>query len=133
MKCLEPSRCRPLIASACLDLAASACPPCPADERPPQPCGQVTTSGGQGTTRTRHGLGPTPGLVSIAYQMYSVPDRLDCFYKGILVATTGGLVSGAGTLIWAYNPGHGEPHWCLVIVSAPQSGTAWTYTITCPA
>jgi len=63
--------------------------------------------------------------------MYSVPDRLDCYYKGILVATTGGLVSGTAELTWAYDPQPGDPQWCLVIVSAPQSGTAWSYTIYC--
>ena len=64
--------------------------------------------------------------------MYGIPDRLDCFYKGVLVATTAGLVSGTGTLTWAYSPAPGNPQWCLVIVSAPQGGTAWTYTINCP-
>jgi hypothetical protein len=92
----------------------------------------VTASGGQGVTRTRHALGHDPGLVRITFDMYSIPDRLDCFYKGVLVATTGGLVSGTGEVSWIYTPGPGDPQWCLVIVSAPQSGTAWQYTIYCP-
>jgi hypothetical protein len=93
----------------------------------------VTASGGQGVTRTRHALGPTPGLVRITYDMYSIPDRLDCFYKGVLVASTGGLVSGSGTLQWTYAPALGDPAWCLVVMSAPNSGTAWVYTMHCPA
>lgn len=97
MKCLVPTPRTVLVPTACPDLAASACAPCPADERQPKPCGQVTASGGQGVTRTRHALGPAPGLVRITYDMYSIPDRLDCFYKGVLVASTGGLVSGSGT------------------------------------
>ena len=68
----------------------------------------------------------------ITYDMYSIPDRLDCFYKGVLVATTGGLVSGSATLQWAYNPQPGDPSWCLVVMSAPNSGTAWIYTLSCP-
>ena len=133
MKCLAPTKPPLLVPSVCPDLAASACASCPADERPPKPCGQVTASGGQGTTRTRHALGPTPGLVRITYDMYSIPDRLDCFYKGVLVASTGALVSGSGTLQWTYAPALGDPAWCLVVMSAPNSGTAWVYTINCPA
>lgn len=133
MKCLAPTEPSDVLLSAAPALAATACDPCPLDPRPPKPCGQVTASGGQGTTRTRHGLGRTPGLVRITYEMYSIPDRLDCFYRGVLVATTGGLVSGSGELSWAYDPQSTDPAWCLVRVSAPQSGTAWLYTIHCPA
>ncbi len=132
MKCLAPTSRPAFVPTACPDLAASACAPCPADERPPKPCGVVTASGGQGVTRTRHALGLTPGLVSITYNMYGIADRLDCFYKGILVASTGGLVSGTGTLQWSYAPVPGDPAWCLVVVSAPNSSTAWAYTMQCP-
>jgi hypothetical protein len=66
---------------------------------------------------------PTPGLVRITYDMYGIPDRLDCFYKGVLVASTDGLVSGTGTLQWAYAPAPGDPTWRMVRVSAPNSGT----------
>jgi hypothetical protein len=69
----------------------------------------VTASGGQGTTRTRHALGLTPGQARIIYVMYGIPDRLDCFYKGVLVASTGGLVSGTGTLQWTCAPASGDP------------------------
>lgn len=40
----------------------------------------------------------------------------------VLVATTGGLVAGAGTLTWSYESQPEEP-WCLVVVSAPTIGT----------
>jgi len=85
VKCLAATTCPTLKSSACPGLTVTECSDCPLDERPPQPCGQVTASGGQGTTKTRHGLGPTAGLVRITYDMYSIPDRLDCFYKGVLV------------------------------------------------
>jgi hypothetical protein len=49
--------------------------------------------------------------------MYGIPDRLDYFYKGVLVASTGGLVSGTGTLQWAYAPAPGDPSWCLVVMA----------------
>ena len=133
MKCLAATTCPDLKPSVCPGLTVTECRDCPLDERPPQPCGQVTASGGQGTTKTRHGLGPTAGLVRITYDMYSIPDRLDCFYKGVLVATTGGMVSGSATLQWAYSPQPGDPSWCLVVMSAPNSGTAWVCTLGCPS
>ena len=131
--CLSATRCLDLVRSGCPALAPSRCDlTCPVDERPPAPCGVVVTSGGQGVTRTRHALGALPGQVTITYQMAIIPDRLDCWYRGVLVATTGGLVSGNGVLTWGYAPEPGGPDWCLVIVSAPAAGTGWSYSITCP-
>lgn len=52
---------------------------------------------------------------------------------GALVASTGALASGSATLQWAYNPQPGDPTWCLVVMSAPNSGTAWVYTLNCPS
>jgi hypothetical protein len=49
----------------------------------------VTASGGQGIMRTRHALGLSPGQVRITYDMYSIPDRLDCFYNGDLRPSAG--------------------------------------------
>jgi hypothetical protein len=92
----------------------------------------VTASGGEGTTRTRHALGPDPGIVRITYEMFGIPDRLECFYRGVLVATTGGLVSGSGDLHWVYDPMEGDPTWCVIVVSAPEEGTAWNYVLACP-
>jgi hypothetical protein len=51
----------------------------------------------------------------------SHPDRLDCFYKSVLVASTGGLVSGTGTLQWTYDPAPGDALWCLIVMSTPNS------------
>ncbi len=131
MRCLAPTVCRDLAQAECPDIDATECAPCVLDARPPQPCGATTASGGPGVTRTRHGLGPNAGIVQIDYEMFSIPDRLDCYYQGVLVATTGGPVSNAGTLTWSYAPGPGDPQWCLVIMTGPQ-GTAWTYSLHCP-
>jgi len=132
MRCLAPTTCVGLSATTCSDLKATVCNPCPADERPPKPCDQATASGGEGTTRTRHDLGPVAGAVTITYDMFTIPDRLDCYYRCVLVATTGDLVSGAGSLQWTYDPQTDDPLWCLVVMSAPTSGTAWVYTLGCP-
>jgi hypothetical protein len=133
VKCISPTVCKAVLPSRPPALAQMECAACPLDERPPKPCGQVTASGGQGVTRTRHALGMTPGLVRITYDRYSIPDRLDCYYQGALVATTGGLVSGSGELSWTYEAQLVASTWCLIVVSAPQSGTGWTYLMNCPA
>lgn len=132
MRCLTPTRCPGRLVTIIPGLQVTTCAPCVADARPPRPCGQVTASGGQGVTRTRHALGTRPGLVRITYDMYSISDRLDCYYQGVPVASTGGLVSGSGVLQWTYAPTPDDPSWCQVVVSAPNSGTAWVYTIYCP-
>ncbi len=132
MRCLDVTSCADPRATICPQMTATTGSDCVLDARPLQPCGQSTASGGQGTTKTRHALGRYAGTVSITYDMFSVPDRLDCFYRGVLVATTGGLVSGPGTLTWDYAPGSTDPPWCLVVMSAPNAGTAWTYTLACP-
>lgn len=132
MRCLAPTRCPTIAPSRIPSLEATECGACPLDDRPPRPCGEVTASGGEGVTRTRHALGIQGGLVQISYDMFTIPDRLDCYYNGALVATTGGLVSGAGTVQWSYAPLPGDPTWCLVVVGAPMSGTAWTYMLSCP-
>lgn len=131
MRCLARTVCPDLAPTECPDIDATECAPCVLDARPPKPCGTTTASGGPGVTRTRHGLGPSPGLVRIDYEMYSIPDRLDCYYQGVLVATTGGPVSNSGTLTWAFDPGPADPQWCLVVVTGPL-GTAWQYTLYCP-
>jgi len=107
VKCLAPTVCKAVIPSLPPALALTECAAC-------------------------HALGPTPGQVRITYDMYGIPDRLDCFYRGVLVASTGGLVSGTGTLQWAYAPAPGDPAVCLIVMSAPNSGTAWIYTMHCP-
>lgn len=93
-------------------------------------CSGTSTSGGQGTSFTEVVfLGYTAGTVNVSYDMYSIPDKLDVLFNGNLVATTGGLVSGASTLSFYY-PGNGNS--CIVRMYAPESGTAWDYTVSCP-
>lgn len=98
-----------------------------------QPCGVSTPSGGQGVTETRHNLGETAGVVSLQYNMFSVPDMAEIFYNGNLVATTGGLVSGTGTLTFAYpGPGNGNDSFCMVRITGNNNSTGWNYTMGCP-
>ena len=103
----------------------------------PQPSNQSARvieqeSGGQGTIQREFGLGSTPGIFRVKYEMYTVPDRLDVIYRGTTVASTGGLVSGSNTLSFNYVPVAND-YTVTILVTAPHSGTAWDYAAYCPS
>lgn len=95
-------------------------------------CDTEVNSGGQGLTRTPHLLGSQSGKVVVQYDMYDVPDQLTVYYDGKVVATTSDLVSGYGTVEFAYKAEQGKPQECIVEMKAPEDGTAWTYRVNCP-
>jgi hypothetical protein len=98
----------------------------------PSKCNVLTNAGETGTTFTTHTLGFLPGLVTATYDMYSIPDQMEIYYNGSLVASTNGLVSDAGTLTFQYNPIVGGPNFCTIKLYAPNDGTAWEYLVGCP-
>jgi hypothetical protein len=131
--CLRRTRAPRLRPSPVPGLRPLLIPLCPLDGRPMDPCGAATEAGGAGVTRTRHQMGRTSGTVTLTYQMQTIPDQLDVYdASGNLLATTGGPVSGAGVLTFAWSAPTGiELPWVLVVVTGP-SGTVWSYTIGCP-
>lgn len=102
------------------------------DPTPVAQCNDATSSGGQGVTITPYEIGTAgPATFTVSYQMYSIPDKLEVFYEGALVATTGDVVSGSATLNVALPAGTATT--VDVVVTGPYSGTAWDYTLHCPA
>ena len=101
------------------------------DDRPPAPCGVQTLSGGDGVTRTRHGMGTQYGVVTLSYNANTVPDMFDIHVDGLLIATTGDFVQGEGTLTFYYSGGT-----VIVTVTGGQTEggppTTWDYVISCP-
>ncbi|MFW5988493.1 MAG: hypothetical protein ACOCQA_03560, partial [bacterium] len=98
-----------------------------------KPCNATEyNKGRKGLYKEKHFMGTKPGVVKINYQMYKIPDQIDVFYKGELVATTERPVSGKGLLEWNYNPSPGDPQYCIVRIKAPLDNTAWEYFIGCP-
>lgn len=95
-------------------------------------CNVQSGSGGQGTSFITQNLGTNPGSVSVNYQMYSIPDQMEIYYNGALVASTNSLVSGSGTLTFNYTPAPGGPYHCIIRIYAPNSGTAWDFIAFCP-
>jgi FecR protein len=109
-------------------------PPGPPAPPEAQPCNAATNSGGAGVTTTVHNLGRTSGTFAFSYQAFDVPDRFEVFYKGNRLLDTG-LVPrqgspGAATVNLTYG---GASTTVTVIVTGSQPGTAWTYTVACPA
>jgi hypothetical protein len=97
------------------------------------PCNSgPTKSGGQGVTENQHSLGSVSGKVIINYDMINQPDQIDIIYNGKIVASSGKLVSGASAVVWNYYVKPGDPTFCTVRISAPEEGTAWSYTVGCP-
>jgi flagellin len=94
---------------------------------PPQPAGfgASTAAGGAGVTTNTHAAPPTAGTISVLFDMYGVPDQGELLYDGVVVATTGGPVSGQVALSFAYPATPVQDF--QVRVTGP-AGTAWTYT-----
>jgi hypothetical protein len=106
------------------------------------PCNVQQKSGGAGITRNHHELGSSPGLVRLAYDMQNIPDKLEIYYAGSLVASTrdvlfneDGYVGGntnagcCGELVFQYTPS--GTTYCEVVVSGFDS-TQWGYSLGCP-
>jgi autotransporter-associated beta strand protein len=93
----------------------------------------ATASGGSQENDNISDTGSTSGVVTVNYQMYSIPDQLEIYYGvfgqgGKLIASTGGLVSGTGTLSAVYGPGNTSIIEIIVDRGGGLPGTAWTYT-----
>lgn len=87
-------------------------------------------SGNQGVFEFNLSFGTGTGTVGINYESFSIPDQFEIFYDGELVATTGGLVSGNGTL--TFEKTERLPTSATVRVTATQGGTAWNMSGICP-
>jgi len=97
------------------------------------PCNTLANeSGGQGYHENTHWLGDSPGKVRIFYDMYMQKDRMDVYYDNQLVASTEVVVTGEGHLEFYYSAQPSKPKYCRIIMTAPESGTAWEYLLSCP-
>jgi hypothetical protein len=107
----------------------------------------TSISGAYGITVRAFDLGDKAGTVGFAYDMYSIPDRLDIRYNGQWVASTGvkfdnktvipncgngsnGFVSGSGKLSMNYDPKISR--FVEVYISGCNTGTQWDVEPICP-
>lgn len=91
-------------------------------------CNVSSSSGGAGAFSYSYNVGRTSGSFPFDYNMYSVPDQARIVdINGRELFNTGGLVSGSRST--AVNL-QGESN-VVVLINAPNSGTAWDFTIGC--
>jgi hypothetical protein len=107
----------------------------------------TSISGTVGITVRAFDLGDKQGRAGFAYEMYSIPDRLDIRYAGKWVASTGklfddkivipdcgnkseGFVSGKGGLTFDYDPKLSR--FVEVYISGCNTGTEWNVKPACP-
>lgn len=90
-------------------------------------CQTTQNSGGQGTFSYVHNVGSGSGTVDFTYDAYSIPDAFTVRTASGEKFSTGGLVSYGTTVQLSLSD---EPL-VFVSVTAPNSGTAWEYAISC--
>jgi hypothetical protein len=114
-------------------------------ESPPniKPCESKIKSGDQGVDKGYVQLGQYSGRVTINYDMLDQPDKLEVFYENKRVVSTfevrnnvNGFVGndnragGVGVLSFDYI--YNVDDFVKIVVTAPNSGTKWAYSISCP-
>ena len=101
-----------------------------AKERNLEFCDRALASGGQEGNNHSMILTATEGELQIAYEMFTVPDRLQVIYEGQSLIDTG-FVSGSKEISV---PFRGDSAVVDVILTGNQdiATTRWNYTITCP-
>ncbi|MED3627872.1 hypothetical protein P4478_12475 [Bacillus subtilis] len=79
-------------------------------------------------------LGNAATRITINYDMYSIPDKLDVYYKDKLIATTEERVTGGGTLEFDYNPELDDTTVTIIVNDNENisSGTNWSFSVSCP-
>lgn len=95
---------------------------------PPQPSGFGITkmSGGLGPDIETYAAGPTPGTISVLFDAQGAADMAEILYDGVVVATTGGFVSGIHVLTFNYPAGAVQDF--QVRITGSTTGTVWSYT-----
>jgi uncharacterized repeat protein (TIGR01451 family) len=95
----------------------------------------ISDSGGEGGTTKILQLDPLPAgqqdkgsiTVKYSYEHFSIPDQFTIRYEGKNVFDTGGLVSGSRSGSVTFERGNSDI--VEIIVTAPQSGTAWEFSV----
>jgi hypothetical protein len=96
-------------------------------------CSNAKSNGLNEITINHHDLGKNSGQVEIYYYMYSLPDMLEVYYDGSLIASTDSLVSNQGKLNFNYNYDENKPTYFTVkVIPGGHPDTKWDYSIICP-
>lgn len=112
--------------------------PQPPSQPPPPPPGPVhrcdtdMSAAGRHDDRRIINLGGRRGLVVLEYNTVRVPDRIEVWYHGLLLASTPGMVSGRGRLQFNFNPILNDPYVEVIVISNRMFPTRWGYRVNCP-
>lgn len=90
-------------------------------------CGTTVISGADKQITFNVDVGNDSGTVTVAYQMYSTPDRIEAKYEGQSKLDTG-MVTGSQSADFSFS---GNSEFIQVTVFAPSSETAWDFTVSC--
>lgn len=95
------------------------------------PCNEQQASGGEGVTTTVHELGTSgPASFVVEWDMLVQRDSLEVFYEGTEIFDTG-IVGGTGSA--TVNVPAGSSSQVTVVMTGPELGTVWYYTVRCPS
>ncbi|MCD7910933.1 hypothetical protein KC480_05260 [Bacillus velezensis] len=96
-------------------------------------CSETVTAGSK-YGKFKIDLGNTATKMAIKYNMYTVPDKLDVYYKNKLIATTNDRVSGSGVIEFDYSPDADETSVTILINDKEDvsAGTDWSFSVGCP-
>ena len=112
-------------------------------------CVNANNSGNEGLTFTQIDLGSKAGSVTLSYDTYSVPDRVDIFQGNTWLGGTGvnpgslipplcncssplaGFVGRSSNITFNYNPSSGRII-TIVVSGCLGGGTAWVWSLSCP-
>ena len=95
-------------------------------------CQTQQQSGGTGSFSYAYAMGAVGGSVTVSYDTYSIPERMDVFTMNAGLRSpafsTAGLVSDTGGKTFGITPNATV----FVAMSAPNSGTQWNFELSCP-
>ena len=98
-----------------------------------RPCAQHSSNGKNEIAVDYYELGQRSGKVTVFYSMATIPDMMEIYYDGALVATTNDAVKGEGSLSWDYVYQRGKPtHFVVKMVPSTDENTVWSYELSCP-
>ncbi len=116
----------------------------------PVTCADANVSGSEGLTFTLVDMtGKPSGTMSLEYDTYSVPDRVDVYQNGTWLAGTGtnpgstippqcdcstplpGFIGATGTLTFPYDASKSK-NITVVVSGCLGGGTAWDWNLNCP-
>ncbi len=75
-----------------------------------------------------HQLGQSSGTFDFEYEAYTVQDKFEIIYQGNVIRDTG-FVSAKATISISYSGSSTE----ITVKVTGNPGTAWDYTVNCPA